>query len=152
MSALLQRVAEARVRIDGAVVGEIGAGVLALVCAERGDEEAGAGRLVERMLGLRMFADGAGRMNRSVRDVAGGVLIVPQFTLAADTRGGNRPGFSPAADPERGRALYELVVARARGAYPRVATGRFGAHMQVALVNDGPVTVWLRVDPPGGAG
>ena len=151
MIALLQRVAEARVRVDGATVGEVGAGVLALVCAERGDDEASAGRLAERILSLRMFADAAGKMNLSVREVGGGVLIVPQFTLAADTRGGNRPSFTPAAAPERGRALYERAVERLRAAYPNVATGRFGAHMRVELVNDGPVTFWLRVEPPGGA-
>lgn len=151
MIALLQRVTEARVVVDGRVVGEIGDGVLALVCAERGDEEASAGRLVERILSLRMFADGAGKTNLSVRDVAGGVLIVPQFTLAADTRGGNRPSFTPAAEPERGRALYDHAVTRARAAYPHIATGQFGAHMRVELVNDGPVTFWLRVDPPGAA-
>jgi D-tyrosyl-tRNA(Tyr) deacylase len=149
--ALLQRVAEARVRVEGHVVGEVGAGMLALVCAERGDDEASAGRLVERILSLRMFADGTGKMNLSVRDVDGGVLLVPQFTLAADTRGGNRPSFTPAADPARGRALYEHAVARARAAYPHVATGQFGAHMRVELVNDGPVTFWLRVEPPAAA-
>jgi D-tyrosyl-tRNA(Tyr) deacylase len=148
MIALLQRGTEARVVVDGRVVGEVGDGVLALVCAERGDDEASAGRLVERILSLRMFADGTGKTNLSVRDVDGGVLIVPQFTLAADTRGGNRPSFTPAADPARGRALYEHAVARARAAYPHVATGQFGAHMRVELVNDGPVTFWLRVDPP----
>jgi D-tyrosyl-tRNA(Tyr) deacylase len=149
--ALLQRVAEARVRVDGEIVGEIGAGILALVCAERGDDEARAGRLVERILSLRMFADAAGKMNLGVRDIDGGVLIVPQFTLAADTRGGNRPSFTPAADPERGRALYDHAVTRARAAHPRIATGQFGAHMRVELVNDGPVTFWLRVNPSGGA-
>lgn len=149
MIGLLQRVTEARVVVDGRTVGEIGAGMLALVCAERDDDEASAARLVERMLSLRMFADGAGRMNLSVRDVDGGVLIVPQFTLAADTRGGNRPSFTPAAGPERGLALYGHAVARARAAYPHVATGQFGAHMRVELVNDGPVTLWLRVEPSG---
>jgi D-tyrosyl-tRNA(Tyr) deacylase len=149
--ALLQRVAEARVRVEGQVVGEVGVGMLALVCAERGDDEASAGRLVERMLSFRMFPEAAGKMNLSVRDVDGGVLIVPQFTLAADTRGGNRPSFTPAAEPERGRALYDHAVVQARGAYPRIATGQFGAHMRVELVNDGPVTFWLRVEPPAAA-
>ncbi len=122
---------------------------LALVCAERGDDESGASRLVERILSFRMFADEAGRMNLSVRDIGGGLLIVPQFTLAADTRSGNRPSFTPAAEPARGRALYEHAVERARALHPTVATGEFGAQMTVALVNDGPVTFWLRVDPPG---
>jgi D-tyrosyl-tRNA(Tyr) deacylase len=147
--ALLQRVAEARVVVAGRVVGEIGAGALALVCAERGDDESSARRLVERILSFRMFGDEAGRMNLSVRDLGGGLLVVPQFTLAADTRSGNRPSFTPAADPERGRSLYQRAVEHARALHPQVATGEFGAHMQVALVNDGPVTFWLRVDPPG---
>lgn len=149
MIALLQRVAEARVVVAGRVVGEIGTGALALVCAERGDDESSARRLVERILSFRMFGDAAGRMNLSVRDLGGGLLVVPQFTLAADTRSGNRPSFTPAAEPERGRALYELAIAHARALHPQVATGEFGAHMQVALVNDGSVTFWLRVDPPG---
>ena len=149
MIALLQRVAEARVVVGGRVVGEIGAGILALVCAERGDDESGASRLVERILSFRMFGDEAGRMNLSVREVGGGLLLVPQFTLAADTRSGNRPSFTPAADPARGRSLFEHAVDCARALHPTVATGELGAHMQVALVNDGPVTFWLRVDPPG---
>jgi D-tyrosyl-tRNA(Tyr) deacylase len=147
--ALLQRVAEASVTVDGRTVGEIGPGVLALVCAERGDTEASAARLVERMLAFRLFEDGAGKMNLSVRDTGGGLLLVPQFTLAADTRSGNRPSFTPAADPALGRQLFDRAVALARGAHSPVATGEFGAHMQVRLVNDGPVTFWLRVDPPG---
>jgi D-tyrosyl-tRNA(Tyr) deacylase len=149
--ALLQRVAEASVVVDGRVVGEIGPGLLALACAERGDTEGAAARLVERILAFRIFADAAGRMNLSLRDTGGGLLLVPQFTLAADTRSGNRPSFTPAAEPSVGRALFEHAVAVARAAHPRVATGEFGAHMQVRLVNDGPVTFWLRVDPPGGA-
>lgn len=149
MIALLQRVAEARVVVAGRVVGEIGTGTLALVCAERGDDASSASRLVERILGFRMFGDVAGRMNLSVRDIDGGLLFVPQFTLAADTRGGNRPSFTPAAEPVRGRALYDHAVERARALYSKVATGEFGAHMKVQLVNDGPVTFWLRVDPPG---
>jgi D-tyrosyl-tRNA(Tyr) deacylase len=148
MIALLQRVTEARVVVDGRVVGEIGNGVAALVCAERGDDEASAGRLVKRILSFRMFPDAAGKMNLSVADAGGGVLLVPQFTLAADTRSGNRPSFTPAAEPARGRALYEFAVERARAAHAAVATGEFGAHMKVHLVNDGPVTFWLRVDPP----
>jgi len=147
--ALLQRVSEARVVVEGRVVGEIGVGVAALVCAERGDDESSARRLIERILGFRMFSDDAGRMNLSVRDIGGGLLIVPQFTLAADTRSGNRPSFTPAAEPARGLALYEHAVERARAQHPKVATGEFGAHMNVQLVNDGPVTFWLRVDPPG---
>jgi D-tyrosyl-tRNA(Tyr) deacylase len=147
--ALLQRVTAARVVVEGRVVGEIGTGALALVCAERGDDESSARRLVERILSFRMFGDEAGRMNLSVRDSGGGLLIVPQFTLAADTRSGNRPSFTPAADPERGRALYQRAVEHARALHPQVATGEFGAPMKVALVNDGPVTFWLRVDPPG---
>jgi D-tyrosyl-tRNA(Tyr) deacylase len=147
--ALLQRVAEARVVVAGRVVGEIGTGALALVCAERGDDESSARRLVERILSFRMFGDEAGRMNLSVRDLGGGLLVVPQFTLAADTRSGNRPSFTPAAEPARGRSLYEHAIEYARALHPQVATGEFGAHMQVALVNDGPVTFWLRVDPPG---
>jgi D-tyrosyl-tRNA(Tyr) deacylase len=151
MIALLQRVTEASVTVGGRVIGEIGAGTLALVCAERGDTAAEAGRLVERVLALRMFADASGRMNLSLAQVGGGLLLVPQFTLAADTRSGSRPSFTPAAEPALGRELFEHVVARARAAHPRVATGEFGAPMQVRLVNDGPVTFWLRVDPPRGA-
>jgi D-tyrosyl-tRNA(Tyr) deacylase len=130
-------------------VGAIGAGAGALVCAARGDDESSARRLVERILSFRMFGDEAGKMNLSVRDLGGGLLVVPQFTLAADTRSGNRPSFTPAAEPERGRSLYEHAIEHARALHPQVATGEFGAHMQVALVNDGPVTFWLRVDPPG---
>lgn len=152
MIALLQRVTEASVTVGGRVVGEIGPGALALVCAERADTEAQASRLIERILAFRMFADAAGRMNLSLAEVAGGLLLVPQFTLAADTRAGHRPSFTPAADPAVGRAMFEHAVARARSAHARVATGEFGAHMQVRLVNDGPVTFWLRVDPPSGGG
>lgn len=148
MIALLQRVTEARVAVHERTVGEIGPGVLALVCAERGDTEASAARLVERVLAFRLFEDGAGKMNLSLRDSGGGLLLVPQFTLAADTRSGNRPSFTPAADPALGRALFGFAVAQARAAHPQVAIGEFGAHMQVRLVNDGPVTFWLRVDPP----
>lgn len=148
MIALLQRVTEARVSVEGRTVGEIGPGVLALVCAERGDTVSSAERLVERILAFRLFADGAGKMNLSVRDTDGGLLLVPQFTLAADTRGGNRPSFSAAADPALGRSLFAHALAQARAAHAPVATGEFGAHMRVSLVNDGPVTFWLRVDPP----
>lgn len=146
----MQRVSQARVRVGGAVTGEIGSGALAFVCAERGDAAREADALLDRMLALRMFADDAGRMNRSVRDVGGGLLLVPQFTLAADTARGTRPSFTPAAAPDLGRALFEHVVARARRLHPRVATGQFGAMMQVELTNDGPVTFWLQVKPHGG--
>ncbi len=148
MIALLQRVTEARVAVDGRTVGAIGPGVLAFVCAERGDNEASAARLVERVLAFRLFEDGAGKMNLSLRDTGGGLLLVPQFTLAADTRSGNRPSFTPAASPALGRALFDFAAAQVRSAHPQVAIGEFGAHMQVSLVNDGPVTFWLRVDPP----
>ncbi len=152
MIALLQRVGEARVTVDGRTVGAIGPGVLAFVCAEHADDTSSAARLVDRILAFRMFADGAGKMNRSVREAGGGLLLVPQFTLAADTgggkRGGNRPSFSAAADPALGRSLFGHAVAHAHAAHSPVATGEFGAHMQVSLVNDGPVTFWLRIDPP----
>jgi len=146
--ALLQRVTEARVIVSGRTIGEIGAGVLALVCAERGDTEASVKRLLERILSFRLFEDAAGKMNLSLADTGGGLLLVPQFTLAADTRSGNRPSFTPAAEPALGRALFDFAVAQARSSHPHVAVGEFGAHMQVGLVNDGPVTFWLRVDPP----
>ena len=148
MIALLQRVTEARVTVEGRTVGEIGPGVLALVCAERGDTEASATRLLERVLAFRLFEDAAGKMTLSLFDTGGGLLLGPQFTLAADTRSGNRPSFTPAAGPALGRALFDFAVARARAAHPHVAAGEFGAHMRVGLVNDGPVTFWLRVDPP----
>jgi D-tyrosyl-tRNA(Tyr) deacylase len=147
MIALIQRVAEARVRVDGAVIGEIGAGLLALVCAERADTEREADALLAKLLSYRVFTDADGRMNRSVRDVDGGLLIVSQFTLAADTNTGTRPSFTPAAAPELGRRLYDHFVAQAQRAHARVATGAFGAMMQVELVNDGPVTFWLQVRP-----
>ena len=147
MMGLLQRVREARVEIDGAAVGRIGPGLLVLVCAERGDTAAEADRLLDKLLKLRIFADEAGKMNRSVQDVPGaGLLVVSQFTLAADTSGGNRPSFTGAAPPDLGRRLYDLVLRLAAERHPRVASGRFGADMQVHLVNDGPVTVPLQVD------
>jgi len=146
--ALIQRVAEARVSVHGEAVGAIGRGLLALVGVERGDTEREAGRLAERVLGYRVFADGEGKMNRSLADISGGLLLVPQFTLAADTRSGTRPGFSTAAAPDEGRRLFDCLVRLAREHHPVVATGRFGADMQVSLVNDGPVTFWLQV-PPG---
>ncbi len=144
MIALIQRVAEARVEVGGEMVGGIGRGILALVCAERGDGEAEAARLLERVLGYRIFPDEAGRMNRSLAQVGGGLLAVPQFTLAADTASGTRPGFSAAAPPEEGERLFERFVELARARHSPVASGRFGAHMRVSLVNDGPVTFWLR--------
>jgi D-aminoacyl-tRNA deacylase len=151
MIALIQRVSQARVRVAGDVapvtVGEIGAGLLALVCAERDDGERECDALLVKLLGYRVFADDAGRMNRSLRDAGGGLLVVPQFTLVADTNSGTRPSFTPAAAPETGRVLYERFVAAARRQHPVVAEGRFGAMMQVELVNDGPVTFWLQVQP-----
>lgn len=147
MIALLQRVLEARVTVEGESVGAIGAGLLVFACAERGDASSQAERLAARILSLRIFPDAEGRMNRSVRDASGGVLVVSQFTLAADTRSGNRPSFTPAADPETGRRLYEELVQRLSRAHSPVATGRFGAAMQVHLVNDGPATFLLRVEP-----
>jgi D-tyrosyl-tRNA(Tyr) deacylase len=139
---LVQRVAEARVAIGGRIVGAIGRGALLFVCAEPGDGDAVADRLVAKVLGLRIFADAAGKMNLDLGAVGGGLLVVSQFTLAADTSRGNRPGFSGAADAESGRALYERVVATARTLHTGdVACGEFGADMQVALVNDGPVTI-----------
>ncbi|MBT2301588.1 D-tyrosyl-tRNA(Tyr) deacylase [Variovorax paradoxus] len=145
MKALLQRVAEARVDIAGRTVGAIEAGLLVLLCAERGDGDVLADRLLAKILKLRIFSDEAGKMNRSVQDIGGGLLVVSQFTLAADVSGGNRPSFTQAAPPEEGRRLYEYFVARARAAHPVVATGEFGADMQVRLVNDGPVTIPLQI-------
>lgn len=147
MIALIQRVRRAHVEIAGQTVGAIGIGLLVLVCAERGDGEGEAERLLAKILKLRIFSDDAGKMNRSLQDVHGGLLLVSQFTLAADTAHGNRPGFDAAAPPELGRRLYEHFVARARAAHPEVATGEFGADMQVHLVNDGPVTIPLRIVP-----
>ena len=149
MISVLQRVREARVEVDGHITGQIERGLLALVCAEKGDTEAEADKLLAKMLKLRIFQDEAGKMNKSVVDVAGGLLIVSQFTLAADTTGGNRPSFTNAAPPADGERLYDYVVAQARALHPVVATGRFGADMQVYLVNDGPVTVPLRVGAVG---
>ncbi|HYF42369.1 MAG TPA: D-aminoacyl-tRNA deacylase [Ramlibacter sp.] len=145
MISVVQRVSQAQVVIAGATVGEIGAGLLVLLCAERTDSETQADKLLAKLLKLRIFSDEAGKMNRSVQDVGGGLLIVSQFTLAADTSGGNRPSFTGAALPEEGRRLYDYFVAQARTAHPQVATGEFGADMQVHLVNDGPVTIPLRV-------
>jgi D-tyrosyl-tRNA(Tyr) deacylase len=145
MMALLQRVHEARVEIDGLVVGQIGQGLLVLLCAERGDTEAVGTKLMQKILKLRIFADEAGKMNRSVQDVQGGLLVVSQFTLAADVSSGNRPSFTQAAAPDEGRRLYEDFVQQARAVHAVVQTGQFGADMQVHLVNDGPVTVPMRM-------
>lgn len=147
MISVLQRVKEARVEVDGEICGRIGQGLLVLVCAERGDSEAEADKLLAKLLKLRIFGDDAGKMNRSVQDVAGGLLLVSQFTLAADTASGNRPSFKQAAAPEEGRRLYDYLVQQARAAHAQVQTGRFAADMQVHLVNDGPVTVPLRIAP-----
>lgn len=149
MIGLLQRVSEAAVRVDDEVVAAIGRGLLVLVGVERGDGEAQARRLAERVLGYRVFADAHGRMNASVVEVGGAVLLVPQFTLAADTRKGMRAGFSTAADPESGRALFDRLAACVREGDVEVHCGRFGADMQVVLINDGPVTFHLRVAPGG---
>ena len=145
MIAVLQRVSEASVRVDGEVIGQIGQGLLVLLCAEQGDTDAVADKLLAKVLKLRIFADEAGKMNRSVQDVGGGLLVVSQFTLAADVAGGNRPSFTQAAKPEEGRRLYEHFVAQARAAHPVVQAGQFAADMQVALVNDGPVTIPIRM-------
>lgn len=147
MKALLQRVAEARVVIAGETVGQIGAGLLVLVCAERGDAELQADKLLAKILKLRIFSDEAGKMNLSVQDVKGGLLVVSQFTLAADASGGNRPSFTGAAAPEDGRRLYDYFVAQASAQHPQVQTGRFAADMRVHLVNDGPVTIPLQIAP-----
>lgn len=143
MIGLLQRVTAASVRVQGELVARIDHGLVVLVGVTREDTEANADKLAARLLGYRVFADGSGRMNRSVMDVQGGLVLVPQFTLAADTQGGTRAGFTPAAEPARARILFEQLVAVVRHTLPAAQTGRFGADMQVALVNDGPVTFWL---------
>ncbi|MGZ3236398.1 MAG: D-aminoacyl-tRNA deacylase [Burkholderiaceae bacterium] len=147
MIALLQRVTHASVVADGSVIGTINAGLLVLVCAERGDTEKESDALLEKLLTYRVFSDDAGKMNRSVKDVDGAVLLVPQFTLAADTRSGTRPSFTPAASPEEGKKLFDHFVLQARIKHAHVQTGQFGAHMQVSLTNDGPVTFWLQINP-----
>jgi D-tyrosyl-tRNA(Tyr) deacylase len=147
MIGLLQRVSQARVEVDEQEVGAIDRGILVLVCAEPGDGAATADRLLERLLGYRVFSDGAGKMNLSVKDVSGGLLLVPQFTLAADTSTGMRPSFSSAADPQSAEKLFGYLTARARSLHAKVATGRFGANMRVSSTNEGPVTFWLRVPP-----
>ena len=145
MKAVLQRVSEARVVVDGQTVGDIAQGLLVLLCAEKGDTDAVADKMLAKMLKLRIFSDDAGKMNHSVQDIGGGLLVVSQFTLAADVAGGNRPSFTQAAAPDEGRRLYEHFVAQARTQHPVVQTGRFAADMQVALVNDGPITIPLRM-------
>jgi D-tyrosyl-tRNA(Tyr) deacylase len=147
MIGLLQRVTGASVVVDGECIGAIDAGLMVLVCAERGDSEREADLLLGKLLGYRVFADDAGKMNRSVTDVQGGLLLVPQFTLAADTKSGTRPSFTPAASPAEGERLFAYFARQASLRHPQVATGRFGADMQVSLTNDGPVTFWLQVAP-----
>jgi D-tyrosyl-tRNA(Tyr) deacylase len=147
MIGLLQRVSHARVTVDGETTGEIGRGLMVLVAVQHGDDIEQARRLAERLLSYRVFEDDTGRMNLDVTQVGGGLLLVPQFTLAANTRKGNRPSFSGAADPEQGLALFEACVAAAREHCDNVATGRFGANMDVELLNQGPVTFWLEVSP-----
>lgn len=150
MIGLLQRVSTAGVEVGGETIARIDAGLLVLVCVERGDSPAEAERLAERLLGYRLFSDGTGRFNCSVMDTGGDLLLVPQFTLAANTRKGTRPSLGRAAPPERGAELFEQLAREARGRYPRVQTGRFGVHMRVSLVNDGPVTFWLEARPAAG--
>lgn len=150
MIGLLQRVRSAAVSVTGERIAEIGPGLLVLVGVQRGDSQREVRRLLERLLGYRMFPDAEGRMNLSVLDTAGGLLLVPQFTLAADTDRGMRPSFTPAADPASGERLFMQLVALAKQQYGPVACGRFGADMQVSLVNDGPVTFWLEARPPAG--
>lgn len=149
MIALIQRVTEASVRVDEQTVGAIGPGVLALIGVRHGDSRQSAARLLERVLGYRIFSDAQGRMNRSLREVRGGLLLVPQFTLAADTHQGTRAGFSKAATPEHARELFAALLEQARSLHSPVEGGIFGAHMRVSLVNDGPVTFWL--ESAGGA-
>ncbi len=148
MIGLIQRVTEAAVRVDDKVVGAIARGILALIGVRRGDDEAAADRLLERLLGYRVFPDDQGRMNLSLRDIGGGLLLVPQFTLAADTHKGTRAGFSAAAPPEEARRLFTYLVDRASTAHASVATGVFGADMRMSLINDGPVTFWLETTGP----
>jgi D-tyrosyl-tRNA(Tyr) deacylase len=145
--ALLQRVSEASVRVDGEIVGSIDQGLLLFLCAERNDTQKEADALLSKLLAYRVFYDDNGKMNLNVAQVNGGLLLVPQFTLAADTRSGTRPSFTPAAPPALARQLFDHVVERARALHPSVATGQFGADMKVSLINDGPVTFWLHVPP-----
>ncbi len=143
MIALLQRVSGASVSVEGEIIGRIGTGLVALVAVRREDAGRDAERLAERIVGYRVFPDAAGRMNASLEDVRGGLLLVPQFTLAADTRRGTRPSFTPAAAPDKGAALFERLVSACAERVEKLATGRFGADMRLSLVNDGPVTIWL---------
>jgi D-aminoacyl-tRNA deacylase len=145
VQALLQRVQQASVTVDGQTIGEIQHGLLILLCAERGDTDALADKMLAKILKLRIFSDEAGKMNRSVQDVGGGLLVVSQFTLAADVSGGNRPSFTNASPPDEGRRFYEYFVSQARAAHPLVQTGQFAADMKVSLVNDGPVTIPMRM-------
>jgi D-tyrosyl-tRNA(Tyr) deacylase len=145
MIAVLQRVSEASVRVDGVVIGQIDEGLLVLLCAEKGDTDALADKMLAKILKLRIFSDEASKMNLSLQDVGGGLLVVSQFTLAADVAGGNRPSFTQAAAPDEGRRLYEYFVAQAQKAHPVVQTGRFAADMKVALINDGPITIPMRM-------
>jgi len=147
MIALIQRVSQAAVVVDGETIGAIQHGLMALVCAERGDTEKQADALLNKLLGYRVFSDEAGKMNRSITDINGGLLLVPQFTLAADTNSGTRPSFTPAAVPEIGKNLFDYFVAQARARHADVRSGRFGADMKVSLTNDGPVTFWLQIKP-----
>ena len=147
MIGLLQRVSQASVTVDNACIGRIEQGLLVLLCAEKGDTETQAQALLSKMLSYRVFSDEAGKMNLNLAQVGGGLLLVPQFTLAADTRSGTRPSFTPAAPPEQARALFDYFTEQAKQRHAVVETGRFGADMQVALVNDGPVTFWLQVPP-----
>jgi D-tyrosyl-tRNA(Tyr) deacylase len=147
MIALLQRVSHASVVVEGQEIGAIGAGLMVLLCAERGDSEKEADLLLAKLLGYRVFGDATGKMNLSVLDVSGGLLLVPQFTLAADTKSGTRPSFTPAAAPADGLRLFDYFVGKARERHATVATGQFGADMKVSLTNDGPVTFWLQVAP-----
>ncbi len=147
MIALLQRVSHASVMVEGATVGAIEAGLMVLLCAERGDTEKEADALLAKLLSYRVFSDAAGKMNLSVVDTAGGILLVPQFTLAADTRSGTRPSFTPAAAPDVARGLFDYFVRQARTRHADIATGEFGADMKVSLTNDGPVTFWLQQKP-----
>lgn len=147
MIALLQRVTEASVTVEAQCIGRIAKGLLVLLCAERGDSEKEADALLAKLLGYRVFADAEGKMNLNLAQIQGGLLLVPQFTLAADTRSGTRPSFTPAAPPAEASRLFDYTLSRARSLHPVVESGRFGADMQVALVNDGPVTFWLQVSP-----
>jgi len=150
MIALLQRVSTAQVVVEDELIAEIAQGLLVLLGVERGDSEQQADRMLQRLLGFRVFNDGQGRMNLSVQDIMGGLLLVPQFTLAADTSKGMRPSFTPAAEPAEGERLFDYLERQARKNFDTVAAGRFGADMQVTLTNDGPVTFWLKIQPGGG--